>query len=64
MRERLEGHKESVNSLDILKRAYALHSDDYLGSKSFEGSDIMVSASDDKTMMLWDLRINKRVMLL
>ena len=24
----------------------------------------MLSASDDQTMMLWDLRINKRIMLL
>jgi hypothetical protein len=54
LREKLEGHKKSVNSLDIYHPS-PQSSDGYLASAYKEPGRLMVSASDDGTALLWDL---------
>ena len=50
-REKLTGHKKQVNSINA-----------YASSQSF--CECLLSASDDGTARLWDLRTNKGTMLL
>jgi WD40 repeat protein len=63
IREKLEGHKDAVNSLDYLLPNKA--NEAYLQSNDgFQESGIFLSASDNGTSLIWDIRINKRVMLI
>ena len=54
------GHKSSVNSLDIYNPEKS-SDNGYLGQTY---QQLLLSASDDGTAMIWDLRTNKRVMLI
>lgn len=60
IRAKLEGHKDTVNSLDILKPIGG-GGEPYL-SKYDTG--LLLSASDDGKMNLWDMRIDKRVVMI
>jgi WD40 repeat protein len=58
VRDRLEGHKGAVNSLEVYSQSGG---EGYLAA-SYEG--VVMSASDDGTALVWDLRNNKRVMIM
>jgi WD40 repeat protein len=62
VRERLEGHKGAVNSLDMYNRGDSTTTTDsgYLASAGSQ--QYMLSASDDGTALIWDMRTNKKVM--
>lgn len=62
VREKLEGHKASVNSLDYYKPLKEAQG--YLNSAYQQESGLLLSASDDGTSLIWDLRINKRALLI
>ena len=55
MRAKIEGHTDTVNSVEIVN-----------GAEEFSGNQdgCLLSASDDGTARIWDLRTNKGVVLL
>jgi WD40 repeat protein len=62
VREKLSGHKDSVNSLDLLTSNFV--KGDYLSGVSYKDNGLLLSASDDHQIRVWDLRINKSIMML
>lgn len=64
VRDKLVGHSDEVLSLDYLKPGGNNPSGNYLSSPQFRSDGLLLSASADKTLAIWDLRINKRVMSL
>ena len=63
LREKLVGHKAAVNSIDYFHPQIAENESGYF-QQSFKDHGLILSASDDGTALVWDLRINKRVMLI
>eukprot|EP00347_Sterkiella_histriomuscorum_P008436 403345101 len=69
VRDKLEGHSETVNSIDIKKpvQQSEFHQEDssnYLAQPQFQDYGLLLSASADKSMAIWDLRLNKRIMMI
>ena len=63
VREKLEGHKAAINSLDFFRPQSV--GEGYLNSNPlYSVNGLLLSASDDGTSAVWDLRLNKRVLLI
>ncbi|CDW79253.1 wd40 repeat-containing protein [Stylonychia lemnae] len=69
VRDKLEGHSDTVNSVDILDPSKSIGKklnteQNYLSKQQFHEHGLLLSASADKTMAIWDLRLNKRIMMI